>query len=125
MFPAAVIDAGLGIIVRLSYYLGSTPVWRHGLRDLSTTAGDFGVDIPAGLTVTGEIRGFRGRRPRRWPQRAREMSSTASQRVDPVVQAACGPGQDAGVAHGVGEQRAAFVGSEQVQGKVVRVAAAQ
>ena len=54
MFPAAVIDAGLGIIVRLTYYPGSTPVWRRGLRDLSTTVGDFRVDIPAGLTVTGE-----------------------------------------------------------------------
>ncbi len=50
MFPAAVIDAELGIIVRLTYYLGSTPVWRHELRDLSTTVGDFGVDIPGDLT---------------------------------------------------------------------------
>src|SRR5712691_7936189 len=71
MFPAAVIYAELGIIVRLSYYLGSTPVWRHELRGLSTTVGDFRV-IPADLTVTGETRGFRGRRPHRWPQRARE-----------------------------------------------------
>ncbi len=54
MFPAAVIDAGLGIIVRLTYYPGSTPVWRRGLRDLSTTVGDFRVDIPAGLTVIGK-----------------------------------------------------------------------
>ena len=46
MFPAAVIDAELGIIVRLTYYLGSTPVWRHELRDLSATVGDFGWTSP-------------------------------------------------------------------------------
>jgi hypothetical protein len=46
MFPAAVIDAELGIIVRLTYYRGSTPVWRHELRDLSTTVGDFGWTSP-------------------------------------------------------------------------------
>jgi hypothetical protein len=59
LFPAAVavIDAELGIILRLTCYLGSRPVQRQELRDLATDGGDFRVDIPAGLPVTEDTTG--------------------------------------------------------------------
>jgi hypothetical protein len=55
MFPAAVavIDAELGIILQLTYWIGSKLVQRHELRDI-TTGGGFRVDIPAGLPVIDE-----------------------------------------------------------------------
>ena len=61
------------------------------------------------------------------PRLTSPRSATAawSECVDPAAQAACRPGQDAGVTHGAGEQRASLVGGDQVEGQVVRVAAAQ
>ena len=51
MFPAAVavIDAELGIVLRLTSYIGAKPVRRHELRDITTSSSDFQVDLPAGL----------------------------------------------------------------------------
>ncbi len=66
IFPAAVavIDAGLGIILQLTYYIGSAPVQRYELRDPIATAGDgFRVDIPPGLPVVAETRPRPGARP--------------------------------------------------------------
>jgi hypothetical protein len=54
LFPAAVacLDVALGIIVRLTSYLGGRPVQRFELRDIGADAGDFQVVIPSGLPVT-------------------------------------------------------------------------
>jgi hypothetical protein len=54
LFPAAVavVDAELGIVLSLTSYIGSTPVQRYELRDITTAAGDFQVDIPPDLPVT-------------------------------------------------------------------------
>ena len=54
MFPAAVaaVDAELGVIVRLTSYIGGTPVQRYELENLAAFAGEFHVDIPDGLPVT-------------------------------------------------------------------------
>jgi hypothetical protein len=49
----------------------------------------------------------------------------SSERVDPPVETASLAGEDARIAEGVGEQRAALIGSEKTHGEVVRVAAAQ
>ena len=56
MFPAAIaaVDAELGIVLRLTSYLGGKPVRRDELRDITAAAGDFSVDIPPGLPVSGE-----------------------------------------------------------------------
>jgi hypothetical protein len=58
LYPAAIgiIDAELGLITRLTSYLGPRAVQRHELRDLSTDAGEFRVDIPSGLPVTSARR---------------------------------------------------------------------
>src|SRR5215472_7212522 len=56
---------------------------------------------------------------------SRPAVTRGSQGVDPAVEAASRPGQDAGITQGVGEQCAAFVGGEQIEGKIVCVAAAQ
>ncbi len=60
MFPAvvAVVDAELGIVLRLTSYLGGKPVRRDELRDLTVAAGDFAVNIPPGLPVSEEIRPY-------------------------------------------------------------------
>jgi hypothetical protein len=49
----------------------------------------------------------------------------SSEGVDPPVETASLAGEDARIAEGVGEQRAALIGSEKAHGEVVRVAAAQ
>ncbi len=46
-------DAELGIL-SLTSYLGGKPVRRDELRDITAAAGDFSVDIPPGLPVSGE-----------------------------------------------------------------------
>jgi hypothetical protein len=54
MFPVvAVVDAETGLLVRLTTYKGGKPVLRHELRDVEPGGGggDFGFDVPAGLTV--------------------------------------------------------------------------
>jgi hypothetical protein len=53
MYPAAVavVDAELGIILRLTHYLGDKPVQRSELRDVTTSVGDFRPAMPAGLPV--------------------------------------------------------------------------
>jgi len=54
MFPVvAVVDAETGLLVRLTMYKGGKPVVRHELRDVEPggAGGDFGFDVPAGLTV--------------------------------------------------------------------------
>jgi hypothetical protein len=54
MFPAAVavVDAELGVIVRLTFYIGGTPVQKYELESLAALAGEFRVDLPTGLPVT-------------------------------------------------------------------------
>jgi len=54
MFPSAVavVDAELGVITRLTSYIGGTPVQKYELEDLAVLAGEFHVDLPAGLPVT-------------------------------------------------------------------------
>ncbi len=47
------------------------------------------------------------------------MPASVLQGVDPAVYATCRPRQDARIAQGVGQERAAFVGSQQVEGKIV------
>jgi hypothetical protein len=56
MFPAAVADveAKLGIMLRLTSYIGVTPVRRDELREITTGTGNFRVDIPPGLPVSVE-----------------------------------------------------------------------
>jgi len=53
MFPAAVavVDAELGVIVRLTSYIGGTPVQRYELANLAALSGEFRVDLPADLPV--------------------------------------------------------------------------
>ena len=56
MFPAAVavVDAGLGLVLRLTSYIGANPVQRHEFRDVSTDVGDFRVNIPGDLPTVEE-----------------------------------------------------------------------
>jgi hypothetical protein len=54
----AVVDAELGILLRLTSYLGGKPVRRYELRDVSTGTGDFQVDIPPGLPTFEEAGPF-------------------------------------------------------------------
>lgn len=56
MFPAAVavIDADLGIVQRLTFYIGGKPVRRYELRDIKASDGEFRADLPPGLTVSEE-----------------------------------------------------------------------
>jgi hypothetical protein len=60
MFPAAVavIDAELGIVLRLTYYIGAKAVQRHELRDITTETDGFQVDLPAGLPTVKETGPF-------------------------------------------------------------------
>jgi hypothetical protein len=53
VFPAAVavVDAELGIILRLTSYIGDNPVQRYELRDVTTSVGDFRPRIPDDLPV--------------------------------------------------------------------------
>lgn len=53
LFPAAVavVDTELGIILRLTSYIGDNPVQRYELRDVTTSVGDFRPRIPDGLPV--------------------------------------------------------------------------
>ena len=58
------------------------------------------------------------------------MSATSgeagsSERVDPPGETASLAGEDARVAEGVGEQRAALVGGEKAHGEIARVTAAE
>jgi hypothetical protein len=59
-FPAAVavIDAELGIIRRLTYYIGGKPVRRSELRDITASDEEFRIDLPPGLVVTEETSRF-------------------------------------------------------------------
>ena len=50
----AVVDAELGILLRLTSYLGGKPVQRYQLLDITTGAGEFRVDIPPGLPTVEE-----------------------------------------------------------------------
>lgn len=57
MFPTAVavIDAGLRLVTRLTFYIGARPVERYELRDISAAdAGDFRVELPAVRPATEE-----------------------------------------------------------------------
>jgi hypothetical protein len=58
MFPTAVavVDAELGILLRLTSYLGGKPVQRCELRDVTAGAGDFRVTIPPDLPTVEETR---------------------------------------------------------------------
>jgi len=60
MFPAAVavVDADLGVVWRLTSYIGARPVQRQELRDLTTDVGDFQVALPDNLPTVEETRPF-------------------------------------------------------------------
>jgi hypothetical protein len=60
LFPAAaaVIDLELGIILRLTFYIGDKPVQRYELRDVTTSVGDFRPRTPDGLPVVEQSRRF-------------------------------------------------------------------
>jgi len=60
MFPAAValVDADLGLVLRLTSYIGANPVQRSELRDVTTDIGDFQVNIPSDRPVVQETRPF-------------------------------------------------------------------
>lgn len=57
IFPiaVAVVDAELGLLLRLTSYLGGRPVWRSELREISTQLGGFQVNIPADLPTAEEL----------------------------------------------------------------------
>jgi hypothetical protein len=63
MYPAAVavVDPSLGLVLRLTSYIGARPVQRLELRDVSTDVGDFQVNLPSGLPVVAESRPSRTR----------------------------------------------------------------
>lgn len=54
----AVIDAELGIILRLTSYIGEKPVERYELREITTDLGDFHPAIPAGIPIVDEPHRF-------------------------------------------------------------------
>lgn len=54
----AVVDAELGIPLRLTSYPGGKPVLRHELQDITSGAGDVRVDIPPGLPTVEETDPF-------------------------------------------------------------------
>lgn len=56
MFPAAVavVEADLRLVLRLTSYIGTSPVQRYELRDVTTDVGDFRVEIPADLPIVEE-----------------------------------------------------------------------
>jgi hypothetical protein len=60
LFPAAVavVDAGTGVVLRLTSYVGEQPVRRCELRDVTAAPGDFTIDIPPGLPVAEETEPF-------------------------------------------------------------------
>jgi hypothetical protein len=66
LFPAAVavVDAGTGLVLRLTSYIGDRPVRRSELRDITPMTGDLLIDIPPDLPVTEETGpGGDGHRP--------------------------------------------------------------
>jgi hypothetical protein len=54
MFPAAVVGADLRLVLRLTSYIGTRPVQRHELRDVTTDVGEFRIKIPADLPTIEE-----------------------------------------------------------------------
>jgi len=60
MFPAtvALVDADLGLVLRLTSYIGANPVQRSELRDVTTDIGDFQVNIPCDRPVVDDTRPF-------------------------------------------------------------------
>jgi hypothetical protein len=60
LFPAAVavIDAELGLMLRLTFYIGDMPVRRYELRDVTTSVGDFRPGMPEGLPVVEQARPY-------------------------------------------------------------------
>jgi hypothetical protein len=50
----AVVDAELGIVLRLTSYMGGKPVRRYELRDITTGPSAFRIDIPPNLPVSEE-----------------------------------------------------------------------
>ena len=67
VFPVAVavIDAELGVVVRLTSYSGGKPVWKYELQDLARVSADFKIDVPADLPVSeaGPFDDIRNARP--------------------------------------------------------------
>ena len=78
LFPAAVavVDAGTGLVLRLTSYIGDRPVRRSELRDITPMAGDLTIDIPPDLPVTEDpVRARTGPRPADrtgWPSRGKQ-----------------------------------------------------
>jgi hypothetical protein len=58
IFPTAVavVDAELGILLRLTSYLGGKQVQRYELREVTAGAGDFRATIPPDLPTVEETR---------------------------------------------------------------------
>jgi len=58
IFPAAVavVDAELGIVRRLTHYLGGKPVQHYELRGITASEQEFRADLPPGLSITEETR---------------------------------------------------------------------
>jgi hypothetical protein len=50
----AVVDAEMGLVLRLTSYIGDRPVRRCELRDITPMASELTIDIPPGLPVTEE-----------------------------------------------------------------------
>ena len=62
----AVVDAELGILLRLTTYAGGQPVRRYELRDVTAEVGEFRADLPPGLPTVEEddpVRRFRDGHP--------------------------------------------------------------
>jgi hypothetical protein len=87
LFPAAVavVDAELGILLRLTSYLGGKPVRRYELQDITTGAGDR-VDIPPGMPTVEETQPLRrcqapsaGQHPAEGRQRRRPAGQAATE----------------------------------------------
>jgi len=80
MFPAAVavVDAELGIVLRLTSYIGAKPVRRYELQDITTSAGGFRVHIPADLPTVEETGPFDDVRQARPPHPASIPLNVAS-----------------------------------------------
>ena len=79
-FSAAVVvvDAELGILLRLTAYAGGNPVRRYELRDVTADAGEFRADLPPGLPTVEEedpVRRFRDGHP---PPSINLVQATAS-----------------------------------------------
>jgi hypothetical protein len=107
LFPAAVavVDAGTGLVLRLTSYIGDRPVRRCELRDITPMAGELTIDIPPGLPVTEETGPGGDARPPGGPYRVgfpwKAAGAAAGQAATDVAK---------GVAKGVAKETAKAAG---------------